>query len=74
MVSRVINVSDLVMSNYQIGHRNLLLKRKILHRDVSINNLMYFSTKRQYNMGKIIDLDLAADVEKLLNRTRYQDL
>lgn len=55
----------LLLKSRRSGHRNLLLQRHILHRDVSINNLMYFCTKLANNTGKLIDLDLAADVFKL---------
>ncbi|KZT05327.1 uncharacterized protein LAESUDRAFT_760216 [Laetiporus sulphureus 93-53] len=49
------------------GHRDLLLGRGILHRDISFNNLMYYSAGTSGNTGKLIDLDLAANVRTLWN-------
>ncbi|KDQ08175.1 hypothetical protein BOTBODRAFT_119008, partial [Botryobasidium botryosum FD-172 SS1] len=47
------------------GHRNLLIECQILHRDISIHNIMFHSTGGEGNTGRVIDLDLAADVERL---------
>jgi serine/threonine protein kinase len=47
-----------------IGHRNMLLKRGILHRDISLRNIMFDprSGANSGNLGRLIDYDMARDV------------
>ncbi|KDQ16002.1 hypothetical protein BOTBODRAFT_144749 [Botryobasidium botryosum FD-172 SS1] len=47
------------------GHRNLLFDYHILHRDISVHNIMFDSAGGEGNAGRLIDLDLAADVGEL---------
>jgi serine/threonine protein kinase len=41
------------------GHRNLLLDRNILHRDISLGNIMFDADGDSGNTGRLIDLDMA---------------
>lgn len=47
------------------GHRHLLFNCRILHRDISVYNIVYASQGGPSNRGRIIDLDLAVDVDEL---------
>ncbi|KAH7038964.1 FunK1 protein kinase [Macrophomina phaseolina] len=44
------------------AHRSLYLKRNILHRDISENNIIMIDPKRTGVMGMLIDLDLAKEL------------
>ena len=46
------------------GHQ-FLLEADILHRDVSVYNIVYDMSEEPGNRGRIIDLDLAVNVEDL---------
>jgi len=41
-----------------LGHINLLLQEQILHRDVSLSNIMYDADGGSGNMGRLIDLNM----------------
>ena len=41
------------------GHRTMLLKNRILHRDISLGNIMYDGDGGEGNTGRLIDFDLA---------------
>ena len=45
------------------GHRNMLLKRGILHRDISLGNIMFDPSGGDKDLGRLIDFDLAKCVE-----------
>ena len=47
------------------GHQYLLLKCHILHRDISVFNIVYDARREEGSHGRIIDLDLAEDVNRL---------
>ena len=49
-----------------LGHRDLLVKAKILHRDISLNNLMLLAKKLAdaLRSGLLIDYDYAADEDE----------
>jgi len=42
-----------------LGHRNMLLKRGILHRDISLGNIVFDPSGGDKNLGRFIDFDLA---------------
>src|SRR5882762_10937296 len=44
------------------GHRTMLLKNHILHRDISLGNIMYDGDGGEGNTGRLIDFDLAKHV------------
>jgi serine/threonine protein kinase len=48
-------------SNSTIGHQNLLQQKKILHRDISIGNVLITEDE---NKGFLIDLDHANRVDR----------
>src|SRR3954453_12787458 len=53
---------------HHAGHRSLQ-SRRILHRDISINNIMGYvdldATSSQTDHGFLIDLDFAVDIDRL---------
>jgi serine/threonine protein kinase len=44
------------------GHRNMLLERGILHRDVSLGNIMFDPSGGEKNLGRLIDFDMAKEI------------
>jgi len=50
-----------VSSNSRAGHQNLLLQKKILHRDISIGNVLITEDESE---GFLIDLDHATRVDR----------
>ena len=51
--------------NKIVGHRDLVFKAKIPHRDISSNNLMLFGFPAQFSiqLGLLIDLDYVLDLD-----------
>lgn len=55
------SIRDVVSSNSKAGHQNLLRQKKILHRDISIGNVLITEDE---NEGFLIDLDHAIRVDR----------
>ena len=44
------------------GHKTMLLENQILHRDISLGNVMYHHVGGEGSTGRLIDFDLAKRV------------
>jgi hypothetical protein len=55
------SIRDVVSSNSKAGHQNLLRHKKILHRNISIRNVLITEDEDE---GFIIDLDYAIRVDR----------
>ena len=53
----------IVHSLASAGHRDMLLQRGYLHRNISLSNIMFDPRGGDNNLGRLIDLDLAKHVE-----------
>jgi serine/threonine protein kinase len=55
------------------GHRSLLEDRKILYRDISENNIIIIELPAEGDpKGRLIDLDLAKELDSILSRARHR--
>src|SRR5882762_6323664 len=53
----------IVHSLASAGHRDMLLQRGYLHRNISLSNIMFDPRGGDNNLGRLIDFDLAKRVE-----------
>jgi serine/threonine protein kinase len=54
-------------SYHQSAHRDLVLKKNVLHRDISINNVLINRSSSASTLGFLIDFDLAIDLQRSQN-------
>lgn len=54
------------------GHKSLLEDGKILHRDVSENNIIIVEATKEGQKGRLIDLDLAKELDSMPSGARHR--
>jgi len=62
-----------VYSLASAAHRDMLLQRRYLHRNVSLSNIIFSPSGGDKNLGRLVDFDLAKRVEFGLGTSTQDD-